>query len=102
MSPPNLENVFVSRLKKDSDDQSNEAKFSFTDRNDRKKDAVAIGAKDISIKFGSFQAVNSVTLDIGYGEIYGLLGANGAGKTTTIKMLCGLLTPTKRHHDLSW
>jgi len=35
-----------------------------------------------------------VTLKVGYGEIYGLLGANGAGKTTIIKMLCGLLAPT--------
>jgi ABC-2 type transport system ATP-binding protein len=32
-----------------------------------------------------------VSLEVRYGEIFGLLGANGAGKTTTIKMLCGLL-----------
>ena len=35
-----------------------------------------------------------VSLEVRYGEIYGLLGANGAGKTTTIKMLCGLVAPT--------
>jgi len=32
---------------------------------------------------------------VGYGEVYGLLGANGAGKTTTIKMLCGLIEPSE-------
>jgi ABC-2 type transport system ATP-binding protein len=42
-----------------------------------------------------FEAVKNVNLEIHYGEIYGLLGANGAGKTTTIKMLCGLLAPSK-------
>src|SRR5262249_4516676 len=36
-------------------------------------------------------AVKDVSLEVKYGEIYGLLGANGAGKTTTIKMLCGLI-----------
>ncbi len=51
----------------------------------------AIGTNNLSKTFGNFQAVKNVTLEIGYGEIYGLLGANGAGKTTTIKMLCGLL-----------
>ena len=35
-----------------------------------------------------------MSLEVRYGEIYGLLGANGAGKTTTIKMLCGLVEPT--------
>ncbi len=56
--------------------------------------AIAIGAGNLSKVFGDFQAVRSVTLEIRYGEIYGLLGANGAGKTTTIKMLCGLLEPS--------
>ncbi len=55
---------------------------------------IAIGAANLSKRFGSFTAVRDVSLQIRYGEIYGLLGANGAGKTTTIKMLCGLLDPT--------
>lgn len=41
--------------------------------------------------FGRFKAVDNVSLNIRFGEIFGLLGANGAGKTTTIKMLCGLM-----------
>ena len=89
------------QAEKNSDNPSNEVKFSFTDRNDRKKDAVAIGAKGISIKFGSFQAVKSVTLNVGYGEIYGLLGANGAGKTTDQDAL-RTAHSHRKHHDLSW
>jgi ABC-2 type transport system ATP-binding protein len=52
---------------------------------------IAISARNLSRVFGKFQAVKSVNIEVGYGEIFGLLGANGAGKTTTIKMLCGLL-----------
>jgi ABC-2 type transport system ATP-binding protein len=55
---------------------------------------LAIGAENLTKKFGSFTAVKDINLEVRYGEIYGLLGANGAGKTTTIKMLCGLLDPT--------
>lgn len=44
----------------------------------------------LSKRFGSFTAVNNVTLHIPKGEIFGLLGANGAGKTTLIKILTGL------------
>ncbi|WP_416665849.1 ATP-binding cassette domain-containing protein [Egbenema bharatensis] len=54
----------------------------------------AIQTRQLYKTFGSFKAVSNVTLNINYGEIYGLLGANGAGKTTTIKMLCGLLEPS--------
>jgi len=44
--------------------------------------------------FGSFVAVDHVSLQVRKGEIFGFLGPNGAGKSTTIRMLCGLLTPT--------
>jgi ABC-2 type transport system ATP-binding protein len=44
--------------------------------------------------FGSFVAVDHVSLRVRKGEIFGFLGPNGAGKSTTIRMLCGLLTPT--------
>ncbi|MFA5422544.1 MAG: ATP-binding cassette domain-containing protein [Phycisphaerae bacterium] len=40
-------------------------------------------------------AVNELNLQIRYNEVYGLLGPNGSGKTTTIKLLLGLLYPTK-------
>ncbi|MGA2380976.1 MAG: ATP-binding cassette domain-containing protein, partial [Spirochaetia bacterium] len=42
-------------------------------------------------RFGSFTAVDSVSFEVAAGSIFGLLGANGAGKSTTIRMLCGLL-----------
>jgi len=41
--------------------------------------------------FGSFKAINNLSLNVKHGEIYGLLGPNGAGKTTVIKILGGLL-----------
>jgi ABC-2 type transport system ATP-binding protein len=45
-------------------------------------------------KYGSFTAVDDVSLDVAPGEIHGFLGPNGAGKTTTIRMIAGLLKPT--------
>ncbi len=53
-----------------------------------------LNLKNLTKSFGSFTAVDSVSLKLGAGEIYGFLGPNGAGKTTTIKMLAGLLQPT--------
>jgi ABC-2 type transport system ATP-binding protein len=47
--------------------------------------------KDLTKRFGSFTAVNSINFTIKQGEILGFLGPNGAGKTTTIKMINGLL-----------
>jgi len=54
----------------------------------------AVETEDLVKKFGSFVAVDHVSLQIKSGEIFGFLGPNGAGKSTTIRMLCGLLTPT--------
>ncbi|REJ90732.1 MAG: ABC transporter ATP-binding protein [Planctomycetota bacterium] len=41
------------------------------------------------------QALNSLSLDVRKGEVFGLLGPNGSGKTTTLKLLLGLLFPTE-------
>lgn len=45
-------------------------------------------------RFGSFVAVDSISLTVRKGEVFGFLGPNGAGKSTTIRMLCGLLKPS--------
>jgi len=55
---------------------------------------IAIDAKGLTRRFGSFTAVDQVTLAIERGEIFGFLGSNGCGKSTTMKMLTGLLPPT--------
>jgi ABC-2 type transport system ATP-binding protein len=54
----------------------------------------AVVVDNLTRQFGAFTAVDHITLTVGYGEIFGFLGANGAGKTTAIRMLCGLLLPT--------
>jgi ribosome-dependent ATPase len=61
---------------------------------------VAIEAKDLTQRFGSFVAVDHVSFRIERGEIFGFLGANGCGKSTTMKMLCGLLPPTEGEASL--
>ncbi len=54
----------------------------------------AIEMVELCKTFGSFRAVDHVTLTVRAGEVFGLLGPNGAGKTTTVDMLSGLSTPT--------
>ena len=91
---PTLENVFVASLRALGEAP---AQTPFPARHDHAdlRGQIAIGAANLTKQFGAFTAVNDVALEIRYGEVYGLLGANGAGKTTTIKMLCGLLEPTR-------
>lgn len=112
-----LENVFVNYLRQEGADppflvfpRSRSTSNGNSPKQARKQ--VAIKTNQLCKVFGTFQAVKDVTLEVRYGEIYGLLGANGAGKTTTIKMLCGLLaasggdislageTTALRHPDL--
>ncbi|MFZ5482048.1 MAG: ABC transporter ATP-binding protein [Myxococcota bacterium] len=53
-----------------------------------------IRARQIQKRYGSFQAVHPMDLDVHAGEVFGFLGLNGAGKTTTLRMLGGVLPPT--------
>jgi len=57
--------------------------------------SAAITADHLTIRFGSFTAVQDVSFQVNKAEIFGFLGPNGSGKTTIIKALCGLLQPTE-------
>lgn len=58
------------------------------------KGVPAVEVIDLCKYFGSFHAVDHLSLEVRQGEIFGLLGPNGSGKTTTINMISGLSTPT--------
>ncbi|HXX13296.1 MAG TPA: ATP-binding cassette domain-containing protein [Candidatus Eremiobacteraceae bacterium] len=90
---PTLENTFVATLRALGERTSDEP-FPSRRPHRNSRGQLGIDANGLTKQFGSFTAVHNVSLQVNYGEIYGLLGANGAGKTTTIKMLCGLLEPT--------
>jgi ABC-2 type transport system ATP-binding protein len=55
----------------------------------------AIRTEDLTREFGSLRAVDGVSLEVPSGSIFGFLGPNGSGKTTTIRLLLGLLEPTR-------
>lgn len=67
---------------------------------------VMISFEKLCKNFGSFRAVDSLSLEVYRGEIFSFLGVNGAGKTTTLRMLTGALQPTSgtvrvAGHDLA-
>ena len=57
-------------------------------------DQLVIEVRELEKRFGEKQAVEKITFDMRYGEVFSFLGPNGAGKTTTIKILTTLLPPT--------
>lgn len=50
--------------------------------------------------FGKLRAVNEINLEVGNGQVFGMLGPNGSGKTTTLGMLMGVINPTSG--DFTW
>jgi ABC-2 type transport system ATP-binding protein len=57
------------------------------------KDGIEIS--NVTMRFKNFTALDSISLYIRHGEIFGLLGPNGAGKTTLLNIVCGLSQPTE-------
>jgi ABC-2 type transport system ATP-binding protein len=55
---------------------------------------LAVETTGLSKSYGPVRAVESVSLRVGRGEIYGFIGRNGAGKTTTIRALLGMIRPS--------
>lgn len=55
---------------------------------------------NLTRKYGTTAVVDNINMNIKKGEIYGFLGRNGAGKTTTLRMIMGLISPTKGEYDL--
>ncbi|MBI4979088.1 MAG: ABC transporter ATP-binding protein [Spirochaetes bacterium] len=58
-------------------------------------DDIAIHTEAVTKRYGSFTAVDRLTISVVRGEIFGFLGPNGAGKTTSINIICGLMRPTE-------
>jgi ABC-2 type transport system ATP-binding protein len=60
----------------------------------------AIDIRDLRVDYGNFVAIDDLTLTVPRGEVFGLLGPNGSGKSTTVKLILGLLYPTKGHIEV--
>jgi ABC-2 type transport system ATP-binding protein len=56
-----------------------------------------IATEGLTKLYGKTRALSDLTMEVRKGEVYGLLGPNGSGKTTTIRLLLGLLRPTRGH-----
>jgi len=72
----------------------------------RKSEEVVVSVRGLTKVFKDFwnrpkaRAVDNVDFDVRRGEVFGLLGPNGSGKSTTVKLLLGLLYPTKGHIEV--
>ena len=84
-----LEGAFIALLPKEK--KRGHAPVEIPPLPDGGADDIAIEAEGLTMRFGDFTAVDSVSLRIRRGEIFGFLGSNGCGKSTTMKMLTGLL-----------
>lgn len=83
-----LETAFIAFLPEEK--RKNHTRIDNPNR-DLSSQPIAIEAKNLTRRFGTFTAVDHVNFKIPTGEIFGFLGSNGCGKSTTMKMMTGLL-----------
>jgi ABC-2 type transport system ATP-binding protein len=75
-------------------------------RNPQSNGEVVVSVRGLTKVFKDFwnrpkaRAVDNVDFEVRRGEVFGLLGPNGSGKSTTVKLLLGLLNPTKGHIEV--
>src|SRR5271154_160280 len=62
--------------------------------------AAAIRTEGLTKRYGDVTALDHLDLEVAPGEVVGYLGPNGAGKTTTIRLLLGLISPTKGRGEI--
>lgn len=87
---PSLEDVFISVMGEGAD-----SAVIRRPAPDLAAAETAVSLEQLTRRFGTFVAVNRISLTVPKGEIFGFLGPNGAGKSTTIRMLCGILEPSE-------
>ncbi|WP_157019111.1 ribosome-associated ATPase/putative transporter RbbA [Mesorhizobium xinjiangense] len=92
-SAPTLDAAFIALLPEDERRGYKEVVIPPRKPNDAGEPAIE--AEHLSMRFGTFTAVDDVSFGIQRGEIFGFLGSNGCGKTTTMKMLTGLLAASE-------
>lgn len=97
-----LEDAFIGLLRPKNKDQTVKPTLDITKPNSIfDANTLMIEAQNLTRQFGTFTAVDQVSFSVQSGQIFGLLGANGAGKSTVIKMLTGLLKPSKGKGQVS-
>ncbi|MDR0960412.1 MAG: ATP-binding cassette domain-containing protein [Propionibacteriaceae bacterium] len=94
-APGDLENTSIALLLRENTDTRDAAVLSGSGNTPAAvSDGLIVEASEVTRRYGSFTALDAVSLSVAPGEIVGLLGGNGAGKTTLMRILLGLETPT--------
>ena len=62
--------------------------------NDTNQNELIISLRNVKKKYGEFEALKTIDLDVRKGELFGFIGPNGAGKTTMIRIMTGIIKPT--------
>ena len=62
--------------------------------------SMAVRTEGLTKRYGTVEALSNLNLEIAEGEVVGYLGPNGSGKTTTIRLLLGLIQPTRGRGEI--